>query len=102
MKIHYDLVIIGDGPAGMAAAINAEKNGLSVLIIGEQQSPGGQIYRNMEGIDSDIVNILGPDYSKGKTLIKEFYKARVDYLNGAVVWHVQAESDFIVSYISDR
>jgi flavin-dependent dehydrogenase len=69
MKIHYDLVIIGDGPAGMAAAINAEKNGLSVLIIGEQQDPGGQIFRNIEGIYSDIVNILGPDYSKGKSLI---------------------------------
>ena len=78
MKIHYDLVIIGDGPAGMAAAINAEKNGLSVLILGEQQAPGGQIYRNIEGIVSDIVNILCPDYSKGKSLIKEFHKANVD------------------------
>ncbi len=102
MKLHYDLVIIGDGPAGMAAAINAEKYGLSVLIIGEQQSPGGQIYRNIEGIDTDIVNILGPDYSKGKILIEEFQKASVDYLRGAVVWHVQAESSFIVSYFSDN
>ena len=101
MKTHYDLVIIGDGPAGMAAAINAEKNGLSVLIMGEQQGLGGQIYRNIEGIYSDIANILGPDYSKGKSLIKEFHKASVDYLQGAVVWHVQAESDFIISYISD-
>jgi len=101
MKIHYDLVIIGTGPAGLAAAISAKKHGLSVLIIGEQQGPGGQIYRNIEGIDSDIVNILGPDYSKGKSLIKEFHKASVDYLHGAIVWHVQAESDFIVSYISD-
>jgi len=101
MKIHYDLVIIGDGPAGMAAAIIAEKNGLSVLIIGEQQGPGGQIYRNMEAIDSDIGDILGPDYFKGKNLIKKFQKASVDYLQRAVVWHIQSETDFIVSFISD-
>ena len=101
MKFHYDLVIIGDGPAGMAAAINAQKNGLSVLIMGEQQRPGGQIYRNIEGIDSDIVNMLGPDYAKGKNLMKEFHEASVDSLNGAVVWHVQAESDFLISYILD-
>lgn len=98
MKTHYDLVIIGDGPAGMAAAINAEKHRLSVIMVGEQQSPGGQIYRNIEAIDSDIDNILGPDYSKGKRLIEEFHKANVDYLFGAVVWHVQADSDFIVSF----
>lgn len=101
MKTHYDLVIIGDGPAGIAAAINAEKNGLSVLIIGEQQGPGGQIYRNMERIDPDIVNILGLDYAEGKNVINEFRKASVDYLDGAAVWHVQAESDFLISYISD-
>lgn len=100
MKTHYDLVIIGDGPAGMASAINAEKYGLSVLIVGEQHSPGGQIYRNIEKIDSDIEKILGPDYSKGKSLIKEFLKANVDYLHAAVVSHLQAESSFVVGFIS--
>jgi thioredoxin reductase len=101
LKTHYDLAIIGDGPAGMAAAINAEKHGLSVLIMGEQHNPGGQIYRNIEKIDSDIEKILGSDYSKGKSLIKEFRKANVNYLHGTEVSHLQAESGFVVSYISD-
>jgi len=101
LKNLYDLVIIGDGPAGMAAAINAEKYGLSILVMGEQHSPGGQIYRNIEKIDSDIENILGPDYSKGKSLIKEFHKADIDYLLEAEVSHLQAESGVVVGYISD-
>jgi len=100
LKSHYDLVVIGDGPAGMAAAINAEKHGLSVLVVGEQQSPGGQIYRNIEKIDSDIETILGSDYSKGRRLIQEFHKANVDYLNGAEVSYLQKESSIVVGYIS--
>jgi thioredoxin reductase/bacterioferritin-associated ferredoxin len=102
MKTHYELVIIGDGPAGMAAAINAAKHGLSVLMIGEQQRPGGQIYRNIEATDPDLMNILGPDYAKGKSLLRRFQTAGVDYLHGTVVWQVQAEPEFVVSYISDH
>ncbi|MCA9923746.1 MAG: FAD-dependent oxidoreductase [Anaerolineales bacterium] len=102
MKIHYDLVIIGAGPAGLAAAIAAAKHRLSVLIIGEQQDPGGQIYRNIENVDSDQVNNQGPEYSRGRSLIKAFRQAKVDYLYDATVWHVQVETTFIVSYILDN
>lgn len=41
----YDLGIVGAGPAGMTAALTASKLGLSVLVIDEQQRPGGQIFR---------------------------------------------------------
>jgi len=99
LKPHYDLIIIGAGPAGMAAAITAEKHGLSVLIVGEQHSPGGQIYRNLEKMGPDIEEILGPDYGTGKSLLKEFHKANADYLNGGIVSHLQAESGFVVGYI---
>ncbi len=102
MKTHYDLVIIGAGPAGIAAAITAAKRRLSVLIIGEQQSPGGQIYRNIENVDLDQVDNQGSEFSRGRSLTKEFRQAKVDYLHGATVWHVQVETMFIVSYISDN
>jgi len=38
----YDLVIIGDGPAGLTASIYAQRGGLDTLVL-ERLSPGGQI-----------------------------------------------------------
>ncbi|KAA1380709.1 FAD-dependent oxidoreductase [Aeromicrobium fastidiosum] len=41
----HDLAIVGAGPAGMTAALTASRLGLSVVVIDEQQRPGGQIFR---------------------------------------------------------
>lgn len=49
----YDLVIIGAGPAGLAAAVYAGSNGIKVLMI-ESQAPGGQA-----GNSPKIENYLG-------------------------------------------
>ena len=40
-----DLVVLGAGPAGVAAAIAASEQGAEVVIIDENPSAGGQIYR---------------------------------------------------------
>ncbi|HET6564954.1 MAG TPA: FAD-dependent oxidoreductase, partial [Xanthomonadales bacterium] len=48
-----DLVIIGAGPAGLAAAVYAASEGLNVLVI-ESKAPGGQ-----SGASSKIENYLG-------------------------------------------
>ncbi len=48
-----DLVIVGAGPAGLAAAVYAASEGLDVLVI-EAESPGGQA-----GSSSKIENYLG-------------------------------------------
>ncbi len=41
----YDLVVVGAGPAGMAAALSAADSGLSVVVVDEQRQAGGQIFR---------------------------------------------------------
>src|SRR5262245_41254870 len=40
-RAHYDLVIIGAGPAGLAAAVYAASDGLSTIVF-EPDVPGGQ------------------------------------------------------------
>jgi thioredoxin reductase (NADPH) len=40
-RIHYDLAIIGAGPAGLAAAVYAASDGLSTIVF-ERDVPGGQ------------------------------------------------------------
>ena len=37
----YEIVIIGAGPAGLAAAVVAGKAGLSPLVLDENAQPGG-------------------------------------------------------------
>lgn len=49
----YDLIIVGAGPAGLAAAVYGTSEGLKTLII-EQNAPGGQA-----GTSSQIENYLG-------------------------------------------
>jgi thioredoxin reductase (NADPH) len=49
----YDLVIVGAGPAGLAAAVYGASEGLNTLIV-EQNAPGGQA-----GTSSRIENYLG-------------------------------------------
>ena len=49
----YDVVIVGGGPAGLAAAVYGASEGLSTLIV-EQDAPGGQA-----GTSSQIENYLG-------------------------------------------
>jgi thioredoxin reductase (NADPH) len=48
-----DLVIIGAGPSGLAAAVYSASEGLDVLVI-ETSTPGGQV-----GSSSRIENYLG-------------------------------------------
>ena len=49
----YDLIVVGAGPAGLAAAVYAASEGLRTLVI-EPQAPGGQA-----GTTSRIENYLG-------------------------------------------
>ena len=52
-RSEYDLAIVGAGPAGLAAAVNAASEGLRTLVI-EAVAPGGQA-----GTTSMIENLLG-------------------------------------------
>ncbi|MEA2304594.1 MAG: thioredoxin reductase [Solirubrobacteraceae bacterium] len=50
---HYDLVIVGGGPAGLAAAVYGASEGLKTIMV-EREAPGGQA-----GQSSKIENYLG-------------------------------------------
>ena len=49
----YDLVIVGGGPAGLAAAVYGASEGLKTVMV-EREAPGGQA-----GLSSSIKNYLG-------------------------------------------
>ena len=43
----YDLVIIGAGPAGLSAAIEAARCGMNIAVYDENKRPGGQLFKQI-------------------------------------------------------
>ena len=87
----HDLIVIGAGPAGMAAASTAVSLGLRTALLDEQPAPGGQIYRDVARVSAaggKRAAILGDDYLHGATLAKRFGESGVDYLCDTLVWDV--------------
>lgn len=86
-----DLAIIGAGPAGLSAAIEAAALGLSVTVIDEQPAPGGQIFRNVERAAADPA-LAGEYGGDGAALVRRFRAAvqagGIDYRPSTTLWHL--------------
>lgn len=67
MQESFDVVIIGAGPAGIAAAIYASRGNLNVAII-EKEMPGGQVNKT-----SIVENYPGYIKISGPELVEKFY-----------------------------
>ena len=84
-----ELAIVGAGPAGMAAAALAAELGLETLLVDEQGSPGGQLYRAIEQAPPDTP--LGPDYLAGRSLAAALRASHIDYRPSTTLWHVDPD-----------
>lgn len=83
-----DVCILGSGPAGMAAAAMAAENGLSVALLDEKQSAGGQIFHAIETGPFKKGALFGADYAKGHSLAAALQIENVTRLLGVRVWRL--------------
>ena len=51
MNAHCDVLVVGSGPAGLAAALRAGRTGARVVLVDEQQEMGGSLLASREEID---------------------------------------------------
>ena len=100
----YDMVVIGAGPGGLAAAVTADKLGLSTLVLDEQPEPGGQIYRSLERSRAENAQVLGKDYFAGRPLIDSFRDSAITYLPESSVWNLDKSLniDLLTNDLSQR
>lgn len=83
-----DLAIIGAGPAGMAAAMTSAGLGIDTVVLDEQPSPGGQIYRAITETPVRQGTVFGDDYWRGLELARSFVSSGARYLPGSTVFSV--------------
>jgi NADPH-dependent 2,4-dienoyl-CoA reductase/sulfur reductase-like enzyme len=91
MKARHDLAVIGAGPAGMAAATLAAELGIDTLVLDEQETPGGQIYRAVEQPGLADLAPLGAEYRRGIELALAFRRSSAELAGGAVVWQIRPD-----------
>lgn len=74
----------------MAAAVTARRHGLDVLVIDDQPSPGGQIWRSIEAASTpDHDKVLGPTYVAGRSAAQTFRRCGVRYEPGTQLWQIE-------------
>ncbi len=97
MRSAYDLVIVGCGPAGLAAAVQATKYDIDTVLFDEQNAPGGQIYRAVESSPALSSDVFGDDYTAGKNLVGQFRRCNIEYCPNTSVWQISEDKEIGVS-----
>jgi NADPH-dependent 2,4-dienoyl-CoA reductase/sulfur reductase-like enzyme/Fe-S-cluster-containing hydrogenase component 2 len=93
----YDLIIIGAGPAGLSAGIEAAKHGLNVVIYDENNRPGGQLFKQIHkffGSKEHKAKIRG--FKIGEELLREAESAGVEVILNAVVIGIYPNKEVVV------
>lgn len=92
--LNYDVIVLGGGPAGLAAAISAHKSGASVLLIEREKKLGGilkQCVHDGFGLIHFGERLTGPEYA-GR-FIREFLSLGIDYKINAFVTDARKNAD---------
>ncbi|MGJ4944809.1 NAD(P)/FAD-dependent oxidoreductase [Bradyrhizobium sp. HKCCYLS1011] len=93
----YDLVVIGAGPAGLAATASAAGAGLSTLLLDENAGPGGQVWRAISSTPVTREAVLGADYWSGAELAKAARDSGAEIIHRATVWSLDRNLELGVS-----
>ena len=99
-----DLVIIGGGPAGMAAAVSAYENGTTdILILERDKELGGilnQCIHNGFGLHTFKEELTGPEYAA--RYISMVYEKKIPYMLHTMVVDVRGGDPCIVTAMNHK
>lgn len=91
MSETHDVAVVGAGPAGLAAAVEAAEAGLDVVLVDGARQPGGQFWRHYDERHARPEDAAGhhdwPVFTRLRDRLRALTAAgRVRYLPGHQVW----------------
>jgi NADPH-dependent 2,4-dienoyl-CoA reductase/sulfur reductase-like enzyme len=99
--ISRDVVVIGAGPAGMAAAVSLMENGVTdILVVEREDYEGGLLHQcihNGFGLHRFREELTGPEYAE--RYIEQMAAAKVDVWTSTVVLDIVRRSETHILYL---
>lgn len=116
----FDLIVVGAGPAGLSAAVEAARLGLKVIVFDENEKPGGQLFKQihkffgskehkakMRGfkIGEELLeeaNILGVKVVLGASVIGLYLDKEVTVKQGETLYHYKGDTVIVATGASEN
>ncbi|MDR1933090.1 MAG: NAD(P)/FAD-dependent oxidoreductase [Spirochaetales bacterium] len=97
------ILIVGAGPAGLCAAIEAARAGAKAFIIDENSKPGGQLFKQIHKFFGSYEHRAGVrGYAIGTDLLRETEELGVEVILNAPVYGLfRHDGGMMVSYMKD-
>ncbi len=94
MRKEVEILVVGAGPAGLSAAIEAAKCGAEVLVVDENSKPGGQLFKQIHkffGSRRHKAGVRGIDI--GTELLAEVQELGVEVMLNTVAYGIYPDDE---------
>ena len=116
----YEMICVGAGPAGLAAAVEAAKHGVQVIVFDENERPGGQLFKqihkffgsrehramergfNIGNSFLDEANELGVEVSLNSVVLGIYENAALNVMVGDRIEQVKAQKTLVATGASEN